>query len=79
MYRVLEQLQQVMPVSSKVAFVLGDQFSYFRVPIYTAKLLSQIACRKLNYAEMETILWRSRKSTVTKMDVEEHILIFERC
>ncbi len=78
MYRVLAQLQQVMPAGRKIAFVVGDQFSYFRVPIYTAQLLSQIACQKLKYRELETILWRTRKSTVTKMDVEEHILVLER-
>jgi hypothetical protein len=79
MYRVMEQLQQVMPVGGKIAFVVGDQFSYFRTPIYTAQILNQIACQKLNYREVETVLWRTRKSTVTKMDVEEHILILERC
>lgn len=79
MYRVLEQLQQIMPVGGKVALVVGDQMSYFRVPIYTARLLSLVAQQKLNYVEAETLLWRTRKSTVTKMDVEEHILILERC
>ena len=79
MYRVLEQLEQVTPVGAKLAFVVGDQMSYFRVPIYTAKLLSLIARRKLNYMEVETLLWRTRWSTATKMDVEEHILILERC
>ena len=79
MYRVLEQLQQVTPKGAKVALVVGDQMSYFRIPIYTARLLSIIARRKLNYTEVETLLFRTRKSTVTKMDVEEHILILERC
>jgi hypothetical protein len=79
MFRVLEQLQQITPIGTKLAFVVGDQMSYFRVPIYTARLLSLIACRKLNYRESETLLWRTRLSTVTKMDVEEHILILERC
>ncbi len=79
MFRVLEQLQQVTSVGAQLAFVVGDQMSYFRVPIYTAKLLSLIACQKLNYREVETLLWRTRLSTVTKMNVEEHILILERC
>lgn len=79
MVRVLEQLQQITPVGAKLAFVVGDQMSYFRVPIYTARLLSLVACQKLNYRELETLLWRTRLSTVTKMNVEEHILILERC
>jgi hypothetical protein len=79
MYRVLEQLQQIMPTGAKLAFVVGDQMSYFRVPIATAKLLSLIACQKLKYTGVETMLWRTRKATATKMNVEEHILILERC
>lgn len=78
MYRVLEQIERCQPKGGKVALVVGDQMSYFRIPIYTARWLSLIACRKLNYREVETLLWRTRKSTVTKMDVEEHILILEK-
>ncbi len=78
MYRVLEQLQQVMSPGGKLALVVGDQMSYFRVPIHTAQLLSLVACRKLGYAEVETLVWRTRRATATKMNVEEHILILER-
>jgi DNA modification methylase len=78
MYRVLEQLQRVMPRGSKLALVVGDQMSYFRVPIHTAKLLSHIASRKLLYRELETVVWRTRLATATKASVEEHILFLER-
>jgi len=78
MYRVLEQLQRVMSPGGKIALVVGDQMSYFRVPIHTAKLLSLVARRKLEYAEVEAIVWRTRRATATKMDIEEHILILER-
>jgi hypothetical protein len=78
MYRALEQLQQVMLSGGRLALVLGDQMSYFRVPIRTARLLSLIACRKLCYSEVETRVWRTRRATATGMDVEEHILILER-
>jgi len=78
MYRVLEQLQQVMPPGAKLALVVGDQMSYFRVPIHTARLLSLVACRKLHYAEVETVMWRTRRATATKIDIGEHILILER-
>lgn len=78
MYRVLKQLQQVMPPGGRLALVVGDQMSYFQVPIHTARLLSLMACRKLDYAEVETIVWRARRATATKMDIEEHILILER-
>jgi DNA modification methylase len=79
MYRVLEQLQQVVKPGGKLAFVVGDQMSYFRIPIFTARLLNSLACQKLEFCEVETLLWRKRWSSVTKMDVEEHILILERC
>ncbi len=78
MYRVLEQLQQIMPSGGKLALVVGDQMSYFRIPIRTAKLLSLMAGRKLDYREVETLVWRTRRATATKKDIEEHILILQR-
>lgn len=79
MYRVLQQLERVMPVGGKLAIVVGDQMSYFQVPIRTAQLLSSIACRALRFRELETRLWRTRLATSTRRNVEEHILILERC
>lgn len=78
MYRVLEQLQRLLSPGTKLALVVGDQMSFFRVPIDTAKLLSLVACRKLGYSEREIIVWRTRRATATKMDVGEHILILEQ-
>jgi hypothetical protein len=78
MYRVLKELQQIMPVGSKLAFVVGDQMSYFRVPIQTARLISLIASRQLRYAEVDTAVWRTRLATATRANVEEHVLILER-
>ena len=79
MYRVFEQLERVMPVGGKLAIVVGDQMSYFQVPIRTAQLLGITACRTLRFREIETRLWRTRLATSTRHDVEEHILILERC
>ncbi|MBN1311300.1 MAG: DNA methyltransferase [Anaerolineae bacterium] len=78
MYRALAELQQIMLPKSKLALVVGDQMSYFQVPIYTARLLSIVACRKLAYHEIGTLLWRTRLATATRRNVEEHILILER-
>lgn len=79
MVRVLREIETLMPVGGKIAFVVGDQMSYFRIPIYTAQLLTIAAERKTAFRHDETFLFRTRKSTVTKMDVEEHILVLERC
>lgn len=79
MYRVFAELEKVMPPGGKLALVVGDQMSYFQVPIRTAELLSLVACRKLAFREIETRLWRTRLATATRRDVEEHILILERC
>lgn len=78
MCRALAELQKVMPTKSRLALVVGDQMSYFQVPIRTARLLSVVACRKLAYKEVETLLWRTRIATATRQDIEEHILILER-
>ncbi len=79
MFRVLDALQQVVAPGGKLAIVVGDQMSYFQVPIRTAELLSLLACRKLAFREVETRLWRTRLATATRREVEEHILILERC
>lgn len=77
MYRVLDQLQQVLKPGGKIALVVGDQMSFFQVHIPTAKLLSIVAQRKLPYTEVETLTWRTRLATATQLDIEEHILILE--
>ncbi len=78
MYRVLSELDRRLVSGGKVAFVVGDQMSYFRIPIRTGRLLSLIASRKLGYVELETITFRTRMATATRMGIEEHILILEK-
>ncbi|NJO84613.1 MAG: hypothetical protein HC828_18810 [Blastochloris sp.] len=78
MYRVLEQIDQVLVPGGKIALVVGDQMSYFQVPIRTAELLQLIAQRKLGYTKSTIIVFRTRKATATRTDVEEHTLILEK-
>lgn len=78
MYRALEQLQRIMSPGSRLAFVVGDQMSYFRIPIRTAELLGLVASKKLNYQQLDIQLWRTRMATATKKTVQEHILLLER-
>ena len=78
MVRVLAHLETLIPPGGKLAFVVGDQMSYFQVPIRTAELLSLVACTKLTYREIGIEVWRTRAATATRQDIEEHILVLER-
>ncbi len=77
MHRVFEQLYHLMPSGGKLAIVVGDQKSFFRIPIRTAELLSIVA-QRLDFHEVETLVWRTRQATALKEEIEEHILILER-
>lgn len=77
MHRVFEQLYHVMSPGGKLAIVVGDQKSYFQVPIRTAHLLSLVA-QRLDFVELETLVWRTRQATAIKEEIEEHILLLQR-
>ncbi|MGQ9733404.1 MAG: hypothetical protein ACUVX8_19280 [Candidatus Zipacnadales bacterium] len=77
MYRHLSALLPKLRPGARCAYVVGDQMSYFRVHIRTARLLADVAI-KAGY-EVEGIhLWRTRRSTTTGEDLEENILILRR-
>jgi hypothetical protein len=77
MHRLLEQVSHLMRPGGKIALVVGDQMSYFQVPIETARLLTLVA-RRLDFTQVETLTWRSRLATASKKEIDEHILILER-
>jgi hypothetical protein len=77
MYRHLAALLPKLRPGARCAYVVGDQMSYFRIHIRTAQLLADVAI-KAGY-EVEGIdLWRTRRSTTTKLDLEENVLILKR-
>lgn len=77
MYRHFATLLPKLRPGARCAYVVGDQMSYFRVHIKTAQLLADVAI-KAGY-EVEGIdLWRTRRSTTTKLDLEENVLILKR-
>jgi DNA modification methylase len=79
MYRVLAELEKVMRRGAKAAIVVGDQMSYFRVPIQTAELLAEIVNQKgLKFKVLGVDEWRTRKATATRMDIREAILFLSR-
>jgi len=77
MYRHLKALWPHLRAGARLAYVVGDQMSYFRIPIYTASLLADVAM-KAGYQVEGIELWRTRRATATKMDLEEHVLILKR-
>ncbi len=77
MYRHFAALLPHLQSGARCAYVVGDQMSFFRVPIRTAQLLADVAL-KAGY-EVEGIqLWRTRRSTTTGVDLEENVLLIRR-
>ena len=77
MYRHLAALFPKLRPGARCAYVVGDQMSYFRVHIRTAHLLADVAL-KAGYQVEGIQLWRTRRSTATRMDLEENVLILKR-
>jgi hypothetical protein len=79
MYRVLAEMEKIMRRGAKAGIVVGDQMSYFRVPIQTAELLAEVVTRKgLKFKVLGIDVWRTRKATATRMDIRETILLLSR-
>jgi DNA modification methylase len=76
MHRHLRTLKPFLAEGCKLAYVLGDQMSFFRILIPTAELLGEVA-ESLGYTVKEIELWRTRISTATKMEIKENVLILE--
>ena len=77
MYRHLLALWPKLRPGARCAYVVGDQMSYFRVPIRTAAMLADVAI-KAGYQVEGIDLWRTRRSTTTRQDLEENVLILRR-
>jgi hypothetical protein len=76
MARHLGQLRAVLRPGAKLAYVVGDQASYFRILIRTGQLLATIA-ERLGYVVRDIDLFRTRFSTTTKEELREEVLILE--
>lgn len=77
MYRHLRTLRPFLHDSCKLAYVVGDQMSFFRILIPTAELLEEIA-ESLGYKVEDVELWRTRTATATKMQIDENVLILSK-
>jgi len=76
MLRHLKSLKPFLAPNAKLAYVVGDQMSFFRTQIPTADLLGEIAS-SLGYKIVDIELWRTRLATATKMQLNENVLILE--
>jgi DNA modification methylase len=77
MYRHFESLRPLLSSDARLAYVVGDQMSFFRTHIPTAKILAEIA-ESLGYKVEEIELWRTRLSTTTKIQIDENVLILRK-
>lgn len=76
MARHLEELKPKLRSGAKLAYVVGDQASYFRILIPTGEILADIA-RRAGYEVMGIDLFRTRLSTVTKHQLREEVVILK--
>jgi hypothetical protein len=70
----LADLRTALRPGACLAYVVGDQASFFRVKIETARLLAEIA-ESLGYQVLGIDLFRKRLSTVTREQLREEVLI----
>ena len=76
MARHLEELKPALKKGAKLAYVVGDQASYFRIPIRTGQILEEIAS-ELGYCVLGRDLFRTRYATVTKERLKEEVVLLQ--
>jgi len=74
MFRHLSELRPLLRPDAKLAYVVGDQASYLRVMIRTAKILAKIAT-SLGYEVVGINTFRTRFSTATREHLNEEVLL----
>jgi len=74
MARHLEELKPALCPGAKLAYVVGDQASYFRIPIRTGQLLAELAT-SIGYDVIDIDLFRTRLSTATKEQLREEVVL----
>ncbi len=74
MARHLAGLRTALRPGAQLAYVVGDQASYFRVMIRTGQLLGEIA-QALGYELVNIDLFRTRLATATKEQLREEVVL----
>ncbi len=70
----LSDLRRTLKPGAKLAYVVGDQASYFRIMIKTGELLGLVA-KKYGYEILGLDLFRTRLATATKAQLREEVLL----
>jgi DNA modification methylase len=76
MARHLDELKATLAPGAKLAYVVGDQASYFRILIRTGEILAEIA-EDLGYKVVGIDLFRTRLATATKAQLREEVVVLE--
>jgi hypothetical protein len=74
MARHLEQLTPYLKPGARLAYVVGDQASYFQIMIRTGEILAEIAAR-LGYEVERIDLFRTRAATATRAQLREEVVV----
>ena len=74
MARHLRSLSKVLKPGARLAYVVGDQASFFRIMIRTGQLLAQIA-EECGYSVEGIDLFRTRLATATREQLREEVLL----
>lgn len=73
----LYSLKPYLKPNAKLAYVVGQQASYFQIPIKTAELLGEVA-ESIGYKIASIEMFRERYATTTKTNIKEEVLILEK-
>jgi hypothetical protein len=76
MKRHLQALQPALKPGAQLAYVVGDQASFFQVMIRTGALLEEIAA-EVGYVVKERDLFRTRLATATGAQLREEVVLLE--
>ncbi|MEO0984682.1 MAG: DNA methyltransferase [Cyanobacteria bacterium J06639_14] len=76
MKRHLTALQPSLKPGSQLAYVVGDQASFFQVMIRTGELLAEIA-EEVGYQVQDIDLFRTRLATATGAQLREEVVILK--
>lgn len=74
MAKHLAELRPILRPGAQLAYVVGDQASYFRILIRTAHLLAEIAA-SLGYEVVSIDLFRTRAATATREQLREEVVV----